>query len=85
MLAVADIAFPPVIMRVLSQMNNIYKRNTETPLLSQFGAMLRRGKVLSCLTQENILISPEKGLCGLFIKLQHLIINLAFVLRVLFF
>ncbi len=78
------VAFPPVIMRAMPQMNTIYKGNTETPFLTQSGAMLRRGKVLSCMNQDNTLISQEKGLCDLFIKLQHLINNLAFVVRALF-
>ncbi len=74
----------PVIMSAMPQMNTIYKRNTETPLLTQSDAMLRRGKVLSCRNQHNILISQEKGMCCLFIKLQHLKINLAFAIHALF-
>ncbi len=78
------VAFPPVIMRAMPQMNTIYKGNTETPFLTQSGAILRRGNVLSCMNQDNTLLSQEKGLRGLFIRLQHLIINFTFVVRALF-
>ncbi len=71
-------------MYAFPKTNTIYKSNTETLLLTQSGAILRRGNVLSCMNQDNTLISQEKGLRGLFIRLQHLIINFTFAVRALF-
>ncbi len=83
-LAVTDATCLLVIMCVIPQTNTSYKGNTEAPLLTQSSAMLRRGKVLACMNQDDAFISKEKGLRGLFIRLQHLIINFAFVVRALF-